>query len=209
MATDAHQFGRWQPWGPHEVARFFETVTVPWWIAGGWALDLFLGEQTREHEDIDVQFLRRDQQAIRSVFGDWDVQAVHEGSSPTWPFRTWEQGVPLSEGVHDIWCRPTPASPWALQLMVADSSDGDWLFRRDARIQRPLTSIGGRSADGIPYIAPEIQLLYKAKGRRPKDEMDFERVAPSLDRARRLWLRQALEMTLPGHPWLARLAFDS
>ena len=62
MANDTNQFGLWQPWQPKEVARFFSTLTVPWWIAGGWALDLFLGEQTRDHEDIDVQILRRDQQ---------------------------------------------------------------------------------------------------------------------------------------------------
>ncbi|GHO87374.1 nucleotidyltransferase domain-containing protein [Dictyobacter formicarum] len=205
MADEANQFGRWQPWGPHEVAQLFAAVTVPWWIAGGWALDLFVGEQTREHDDIDVQFLRRDQQAVRSIFGDWDMQEAHPGSSLTWPFRTWELTRPLPREVHDIWCRPTPTAPWALQLMVADSATGRWLFRRDERIHRPLTIIGCRSADGFPYIAPEIQLLYKAKALRSKDEADFDRVLPYLDTARRHWLQQALQMVQPGHPWLGRL----
>ena len=55
MDNDPSPFGVWQPWSVHEVALLFSSVTVPWWIAGGWALDLFLGIQTREHEDIDVQ----------------------------------------------------------------------------------------------------------------------------------------------------------
>ena len=49
MANETNQFGLWQPWQPEEVARFFSTLTVPWWIAGGWALDLFLGAQTGYH----------------------------------------------------------------------------------------------------------------------------------------------------------------
>ncbi len=36
-----------------------------------------------------------------------------------------------------------------------------------------------------PYLAPEIQLFYKAKGLRPKDELDFARTLPTLDQQRR------------------------
>ena len=75
MTNETNHFGLWQPWQPEEVARFFSTLTVPWWIAGGWALDLFLGVQTRAHEDIDVLFLRRDQHEIRARLQGWDVQA--------------------------------------------------------------------------------------------------------------------------------------
>jgi Aminoglycoside-2''-adenylyltransferase len=73
MGDEAGSLGPWQPWSPQEVAQFFAPLTVPWWIAGGWAIDLFLGRQTREHEDIDVQILRRDQQVIRALFGAWDL----------------------------------------------------------------------------------------------------------------------------------------
>src|SRR5487761_311998 len=34
---------RWATVRPEEVAPFFLAASVPWWIAGGWALDLFLG----------------------------------------------------------------------------------------------------------------------------------------------------------------------
>ncbi|GHO61437.1 hypothetical protein KSC_003290 [Ktedonobacter sp. SOSP1-52] len=65
--------------------------------------------------------------------------------------------------------------------MVVDTSDDQWLFRRDPRIRRPLAIVGHRTNDGIPYLAPEIQLLYKAKALRPKDEADFARILPALD----------------------------
>jgi Aminoglycoside-2''-adenylyltransferase len=66
MAEAQHPLGRWRPWRPREVAAFFAMLPIPWWIAGGWAIDLFLGRQTRRHEDIDVLILRQDCHAARS-----------------------------------------------------------------------------------------------------------------------------------------------
>ena len=34
------------------------TCQTAWWVAGGWALDLFLGRMTRPHHDVDVAILR-------------------------------------------------------------------------------------------------------------------------------------------------------
>jgi hypothetical protein len=59
-----------------------------------------------------------------------------------------------------------------------------------------------RRPDGVPLQAPEITLLFKAKHRRSKDEADLAAVLPHLDDAARGWLRDALQRTQPGHPWL-------
>jgi hypothetical protein len=57
----------------------------------------------------------------------------------------------------------------------------------------------------MQVLAPEIQLLYKCKGLRPKDQADFETVLPALDAARRGWLRSAIAVLSPAHPWLMAL----
>ena len=57
------------------------------------------------------------------------------------------------------------------------------------------------SADEIPYLAPEIYLLYKAKGSRPKDEADFMHTLPAVDQERRQWLKKTLATAQPHHPW--------
>src|SRR5260370_34929395 len=107
MDNDASPFGVWQPWSVHEVAMLFSSVTVPWWIAGGWALDLFLGIQTREHEDIDVQILRRDQHPIRGLLQTWDMQAAHHIThQDRGTFRGGETGPRLSFAGHRYWCLP-------------------------------------------------------------------------------------------------------
>jgi hypothetical protein len=90
--------------------------------------------------------------------------------------------------------------------VLLDASEQDlWMFRRNTEIRRPLLAVVRRNPHGVPYLAPEVQLLYKARSMRPKDQADFECVAPRLDAAARAWLRESLLKTYPGHPWAATL----
>ncbi len=200
MAAD---LGPWRPLGVAEVAALFAGFLAPWWIAGGWALDLFLGRQTRDHGDTDVLVLRRDQLAVQAVLAGWDLHAA----DPPGRLRPWRHGEWLTAPIHDIWCRPAADAPWALQLMLAESEADHWIFRREPAIGGPLAQLTCRTADGISFLAPEVQLLYKATDApRPKDEADLAAVLPHLNTERRRWLTAALRRYRPHHPWLARLA---
>src|SRR5829696_129284 len=44
----------WDAWRPERAAALFAGVQAPWYVAAGWALDLFLGEERREHEDLEI-----------------------------------------------------------------------------------------------------------------------------------------------------------
>jgi len=44
----------WDAWHPREVAERLRNVATPWWVAAGWAIDLFRGEQIRPHEDLEI-----------------------------------------------------------------------------------------------------------------------------------------------------------
>jgi hypothetical protein len=52
MSRGPDKFGPWDPMAPEDAAIVFCTWTLPWWIAGGWAIDLLLGHQTRAHGDL-------------------------------------------------------------------------------------------------------------------------------------------------------------
>lgn len=89
--------------------------------------------------------------------------------------------------------------------MVGDSPEDQWLFRRNAQVRRLIATIGSVTPDGIPYMAPEIQLLYKARAPRPQDEADFARTFPHLSQASRTFLVQVLALVYPGHRRLLEL----
>lgn len=200
MAAEA--LGLWDPMQPDDAVVEFGAWAFPWWIAGGWAIDLLLGHRSRAHEDLDLLVLRRDQSLVRETLRDWDVHAA----DPPGTLRPWPIGETLPAGVHDVWCRRSPSSPWEFQLMIDDTDGDDWLFRRDGRIRRPIQSLTGRaSTKDLAVLSPEIQLLYKSKGLRKKDEADFQAVRQHLAGSELHWLRAALAVVSPDHPWISEL----
>jgi hypothetical protein len=50
-----------------------------------------------------------------------------------------------------------------------------------------------------------VQLPYKSRDPRPKDTADLAAVSGTLDPVARHWLRTALAVASPGHPWLDEL----
>lgn len=194
--------GTWMPLRPDEMVAVMAAVEAPWWLAGGWALDEFLGRVTRKHEDTDALILRPDHLRIRRALAHWDAHAA----DPPGSLRPWPVDERLPASVHDIWLRRGPGEPWAFQFMIDDSEGDRWVYRRDGRIRRSVESLSGpASSPSCRVLAPEIQLLYKSRGLRPKDQADFAVVAPALDEQQREWLRAALTLTSPGHVWLDAL----
>lgn len=192
--------GPWEPLTPNEVIERFAGVSAPWWIAGGYAIELFVGTPLRQHGDIDVLLLRRDQALIHDVLPGWDIHAA----DPPGSLRPWPAGERLPEHVHDIWCRERPDGPWRVQFMLDRAEGEDWICRRDERIRRP---IGSLRYDRTPALVPEVQLFYKAKGAAmPKNGIDFAAALPLLNAARRQWLDDALALAAADHPWRAALA---
>ena len=47
-----------------EVAAALDGAGVEYWLFGGWAVDVWVGRRTRDHDDIDVLVWRADEAAI-------------------------------------------------------------------------------------------------------------------------------------------------
>ncbi|MGW4562039.1 nucleotidyltransferase domain-containing protein [Streptomyces sp. NPDC004561] len=83
----------------------FAGADFPWWIAGGYAIELAVGRELRPHGDLDVLVLRRDQPLAREMLSDWDMHVADPPGAGR--FRPWRPGETLEVPLHDIWCRRT------------------------------------------------------------------------------------------------------
>ena len=79
---------------PETVARVAETMSgypAHWVLCGGWAVDAWLGGETREHGDIDITIFNDDARALYEHLAGWQLIAhdtqVPGNSSEAWTGR--------------------------------------------------------------------------------------------------------------------------
>ena len=178
-----------------KITSLMSGFNKTWFFAGGWAIDLFIGRETRHHQDIEIALFRKDQLNLKEYLIEWDFKKVVKGR-----FYTWENEF-LELPVHEIHALKKSNGD-KLEVLLNETMDYDWKFRRDLRISYPLNSVWSYSDTGIPYLKPEIVLLYKVKNTRDKDDQDFRTILGSLDNERKEWLWYAIQLHEPEHEWL-------
>ncbi|AOF91511.1 amino acid transporter [Sinorhizobium sp. RAC02] len=187
----------WSAWHPAELACRLAGSARPWCVVGGWALDLWHGVETRPHEDLEFTILRDDFELFRTALSGLRFHAVGDGHVE--PLAA--QALPPAE-IAQVWCEDVAARRWRVDMMLEDGTPDIWVYKRDASIRRLRSEMVWNSSDGIPYLAPEAILLFKAKYQREKDEADFALALQKLDTAQRRWLRAAIARAHPDHAWL-------
>ncbi len=191
----------WMAWHPRALARHLQGVRQPWCVVGGWALDLWLGHETRAHEDLEFTVLREDLPVFRQRLGhELDFFSAHNGALTALAV---DESPP--DHVTQIWCWDRAAQQWRVDLMLEAGTPCTWVYKRSSDIVRPRSQAVWHSTDGIPHLNPGVMLLFKAKHLRDKDWQDFEAALPRLPKCERTWLAQQLAHLHPGHAWLGRL----
>lgn len=209
--SDLNEVDLWEEPDIDQIAGALAPVGRAWWVAGGVALDLFIGHETRKHHDVDIAILEKDSDAFRQALSDWDVcHAAGWSGEPQRSQRVlvpWPLGQERPQGAKAFWCRRQGRKRWSFELLLNQASENDWHFKRDPGISRPLAEICLFTMGGIPYLAPEIVLLHKATSNDfdSEDTRDFEVTLPFMEPHRKEWLKNALDRLRADHLWLAKL----
>ena len=58
MTTPEIPFNQWQPLSVQELTQLFASAPFQWGLAGGYAVEQFVGKRVRDHDDIDVIVFR-------------------------------------------------------------------------------------------------------------------------------------------------------
>jgi hypothetical protein len=174
------------------------TTDVPWCVAGGWALELFIGTTVRSHEDLEVAIPSSRWPEFRPRLSKLEFFVAGSGEL----FALDDAALDLH---HQTWGRDA-GGRFRIDVF-REPHDGDtWICRRDSTIRRRYSELIRRTGDGIPYMAPEVVLLFKAKNNLPKDRHDLEVAMPKMDDQSVAWLLDSLAVVHPDHDWLAMIS---
>ena len=211
---------------PEMVCEQLKDAPFQWAVCGGYAIDLFLGQTTRIHGDVDVCVFEKDRDAALKYMLDtgWNVyefrgmgkmrrlhagiksdagrnlMCVKEGCQLVKFYPCEEEGMLYHEFKH-VGIEKCDY----IELLFNRTDDGEFVFSVDKGIKREINkAIMYRC--GAAYLAPEIVLLYKAaQPDRDENRVDFESVYPYMREEQKAWLMQSIEKLYPeGHKWLEK-----
>jgi hypothetical protein len=182
----------------NNIVKLLTPCNFPWFIAGGYAIDLFLGRITRPHSDIDICVFRDNFCELNEYFSDWDRFVIEPSDYSKIKLGA---NYTLSDSQHELHFKKNEIR---LEFLLTPYENDTVIFRRDNRIKMHITDFKHEKYN-IPFVAPEFQLLYKAKYLKDKDDLDFKNCLPLLSSSQKAWLLNSLKLTHLDSKWLVEL----
>ena len=188
-----------------ELNDYLLNIGVDYAICGGHAIDLFVGAQTRPHKDLDVALYWDDRDRVIEymlrlgwmVFEPvgsaylYRINDVHDQKrikSNLWCVLPGNRHYRITEYDGNMFAVEHDGQEQTeldyIEILFNHRKDDCFLYARDHSISRAIEKAVLRT-DRIPYLAPEIVLLYKSTAFDDPDyRHDFEVSLPLAYRIR-------------------------
>ena len=210
-----------------EGNELFKNCSFPYYVCGGFALELFLGKTMRSHSDLDISiFADNRKDAVELLLANgWDVyqrgqfqKQIFNKEDPLvqecrniWAIKSGSHIIvkPI-EGEENLYDYEILGSQTAFNFieMVIDTKDGDnFLLGKTLGDEKNISREMDKAIlfkAGIPYMASEVVLFLKShpsylthEFHKEKTPGDFAAIIPALPDESREWLVKALEVAYP------------
>jgi len=218
---------------------FFNQCNITWAICGGIAIDLFIGKQTRLHKDLDISVFWEDRDIIIEYMlnNQWTVFEPDNGklreiTSVSNDYRTIDNIWCLSkhnktytiehlnDNYYDITCNTQNQDNFDfIEFLFNTKKDNQFLYKRNHNITLTLKDSLKTNKEGIPYLSPELVLLYKSTfiNYLTSQDLDIIKLVNNyrhdfnvcknhMSKNQLTWLINALKISYPaGHEWICNL----
>jgi len=94
-------------------------VSVPWYVAAGWAIDLFLGGSHQAHNDLEIGVPQARCGEVTAALTDLDFFVV--GDARAWPL---DRAGPAFDEHHQTWARELATGPYRLDVFREPAANG-------------------------------------------------------------------------------------
>ena len=195
-------------------------------LCGGFAIELFLNRTIRKHGDIDVSAYWHDRDKIILYMQSlgWNVYEMCGGITHHITDVKFQINAKRNIFCFKDGCSLVKFSPHGeadmyyldfdhsghtkfdfIEFLFNNRNDDSFLYARNENISLPIKK-AKLTRNGIPYLAPELVLLYKSTDtEREGYQLDYDSVKAEMSTEQRSWLQAALKTMNPsGHKWLEK-----
>jgi hypothetical protein len=119
---------------------------------------------------VEISILGSTQQTLFDHLRGWDLRLAAPGQT----LEIWD-GCPVELPYHQVWARRGPgrpsspdafaADPTMIDFLLEQERDDRWVYRRRPEVTVALDEFGTISPAGVPFVRPQVALLYKASSR--------------------------------------------
>ncbi len=208
-----------------QATKLLADLPLHYAVCGGYAIDLFLNRKSRPHYDLDISVWQKDRNSlIRCMQAKgWTLYEAC-GNDLVHLIRDPEEQKLLKRNLFCIYpgnryfkLQPSGEAGFFLcemehkeqtelnyiEFLFDQTNCSDFLYARNPEIKRKLSQ-AILQRGGVPYLAPELILLYKSSDPgREGYQQDYETVLPLMSEEQQQWLHFALKKMYPqGHIWL-------
>jgi hypothetical protein len=206
-----------------QLKHVMKDYNRPWYVCGGYGIDLYLGTLTRDHKDIDISVSFNDSISVIKYLSDLGYRIL----APIGEGRLVDVEYALEHQLYfdNIWCMKGPY-PYIKEIKVDgvykylemedriqesldfievlfNDIDNEFKYLKNPLITRSLEQLNIERED-VLVLAPEILLLFKSRSARNKAyRADFDHCMKVMKSASKTWLLESIEIENPdGHPWI-------
>jgi len=180
----------------YRIEQIMHGSTFPWYIAGGWSIDLALGRKTRNHKDMDIVVYREYLQDVLDFFYKWDIGVAIPGE------HRLEAVLDMTSIQPPQYCLHISNGQDFVEVLITDTQDEAVIFRRNTNIKMGFADFIRTDNNNRLFVTPEWQLLFKSKDPRIEDQQDFMNSVPALSSKQKSWLCESIRKMNKNHSWI-------
>jgi hypothetical protein len=182
-----------------DIVLIMKLFEKPWFIAGGWTIDLAVGEVTRTHKDMDICVFREDVEYALIYFKEWDIKVAIPG----------ENRLEEVSGLTDLdlprYCLHLLKDKEFLEILLTERINQEVIFRKNKNVSMNIKDFSMGQLPAL-YVNPAWQLLFKSLSTRPEDEHDFKIYIERVDDNKsKKWLLKNIIMANGNKKWIEEL----
>lgn len=173
-----------------KVKKSMDKFGFPWFVAGDWAIDLFLKRETRTHQGIEIGIYRKQQMKLYRHFEKnkkWYIDNTSRIGKVV--KKEWNKEY-LRLPIHDVYIAYDDLE---MKVVLHEKDEDHWLYTANPEIRLEESRAILVAENGIPYLCPEIVSLYKTRDMGDVDLEDIANALGKMNEAQRKWLIDSIK----------------